>query len=131
MRPSRVLTREACHAADLSSRFEHRPGRQQRQGPYKAESLKTEGLGNCSNREQAAGAANKFYEKERELLLLTIDADLLTSLLCDEDSGSGERFPHIYGPIDREAITKVEEMSEATRTANRQCRGLDDWTTSG
>lgn len=82
----------------------------QRQGPFKAESLKTEGFIHCANLEQVAGAANKFYDKERELLLLTIDAELLTSLLCDEDSGSGERFPHIYGPIDRKAITKVDEM---------------------
>lgn len=94
----------------------------QRQGAYKAESLKTEGFIHCSNREQVVGAANKFYEKERDLLLLTIDAELLTSLLCDEESGSGERFPHIYGPIDRVAIVKVEEM-------HRDGRG--SWTLPG
>jgi uncharacterized protein (DUF952 family) len=86
-----------------------------RTGPFKAESLKSEGFIHCSNREQVVGAANRFYEKEAEHLLLTIDAQLLTSLLCDEDSGSGERFPHIYGPIDRQAIIKVEPMRRDSR----------------
>jgi uncharacterized protein (DUF952 family) len=94
----------------------------QRQGPFKAESLKSEGFIHCANREQVVTAANKFYEKERDLILLTIDAELLTSLLCDEDSGSGERFPHIYGPIDRKAIAKVEDM-------RRDARG--DWSLPG
>lgn len=86
-----------------------------RQGPYKAESLKTEGFIHCSNREQVAASANRFYEKEQDLLLLTVDAELLTSLLSDEEASSGERFPHIYGPIDRVAIIKVEPMRRNER----------------
>jgi uncharacterized protein (DUF952 family) len=76
-------------------------------GPYSAASLATEGFIHCSNREQVAGSANKFYGTESELLLLAIDPDRLTSELRDEEGRPGELFPHIYGPINREAIVEV------------------------
>ena len=41
-------------------------------------------------------------------MLLQIDEDLLTSPVVVEDLvGSGEPFPHIYGPIDLAAVVSV------------------------
>jgi uncharacterized protein (DUF952 family) len=76
-------------------------------GPYRVPSLETEGFIHCSNHEQAAGSANKFYANESEMLLLAIDPDRLTSELRVEEGRPGELFPHIYGPINREAIVEV------------------------
>lgn len=51
-----------------------------------------------------------FYAAEPELLLLCIDPGRLTSPVRDEDPGTGELFPHVYGPIDRPAIRAVHPM---------------------
>jgi uncharacterized protein (DUF952 family) len=76
-------------------------------GPYCAASLATEGFIHCSNGNQVVGSANKFYATEAELLLLALVPDRLTSPLRDEEGRPGELFPHIYGPINREAIVEV------------------------
>ena len=76
-------------------------------GPFRAPSLESEGFIHCSNREQVARSANKFYADELEMLVLAIDPARLSSELRDEEGRPGELFPHIYGPIDREAIIEV------------------------
>jgi uncharacterized protein (DUF952 family) len=76
-------------------------------GPYRAASLATEGFIHCSNREQVAGSANKFYANEPDMLVLGIDPDRLTSELRDEEGRPGELFPHIYGPINCESIVEA------------------------
>jgi uncharacterized protein (DUF952 family) len=82
-------------------------------GPYHAPSLDEEGFIHCSNREQVAQSANKFYANESELLVLSIDPSRLASELRDEEGRPGEFFPHIYGPINREAIAKVTRLNRA------------------
>ena len=79
-------------------------------GPYRAASLQTEGFIHCSNEDQVARIANLFYAKQAELLVLGIDADRLAHPVLDEDAGTGERFPHVYGPIDREAVVSVRPL---------------------
>ena|SRR5258708_37883503 len=76
-------------------------------GPYRVSSLETEGFIHCSNRAQVARSANKFYPTESEMYLLAIDPARLTSELRDEEGRPCELFPHIYGPINREAIVEV------------------------
>jgi uncharacterized protein (DUF952 family) len=80
-------------------------------GPYRADSLATEGFIHCSNQDQVARVANRFYADHSELLVLCLDADRFGGLLRDEDSGTGERFPHIYAPIDRLAILEVRTLA--------------------
>lgn len=77
---------------------------------YRAPSLETEGFIHCSNAEQVACAANRFYASARELAVLVIDPERLTVPLEDEASVSGELFPHIYGPINAEAVVEVRRL---------------------
>lgn len=79
-------------------------------GPYRADSLATEGFIHCSEANQVAASANRFYAGEQDLLLLHIDPARLTSPLREEPSGSGELFPHVYGPLDRAAIVAIRPM---------------------
>jgi uncharacterized protein (DUF952 family) len=79
-------------------------------GPYRAPSLDTEGFIHCSNEDQVAWAANRFYANAAELLVLTIDASRLEHPLRDELAGTQERFPHIYGPINRDAVVDVRPL---------------------
>jgi uncharacterized protein (DUF952 family) len=87
-------------------RGDWRPGA----GPYRAPSLAGEGFIHCSNHDQVACVANLFYADQEDLLVLVIDAGRLTAPLRDEDAGTGERFPHVYGPIDREAVVEAREL---------------------
>jgi uncharacterized protein (DUF952 family) len=82
-----------------------------RDQPYRADSLAGEGFIHCSFAAQVAASANRFYGKQSELLLLHIDPSRLTSPLREEASGTGEMFPHIYGPLNREAVVAVETLA--------------------
>jgi uncharacterized protein (DUF952 family) len=73
-------------------------------GPFRPASLAHEGFIHCSQAGQVAWAANRFCRDVPALLVLTIEPDRLTSEVREEPADSGELFPHIYGPIDREAI---------------------------
>jgi uncharacterized protein (DUF952 family) len=79
-------------------------------GPYSAPSLATEGFIHCSNADQVAVSADKFYASEAELVVLAVDPDRLTSPLRDEEGRPGELFPHIYGPINRDAILAIIQL---------------------
>ncbi len=63
----------------------------------------------ASRFDQVAGVANSFYaDVEHPLVLLVIDTERLVSALCDEDlDGSGTTFPHIYGPLNLDAVVDV------------------------
>lgn len=84
-----------------------RPSWRDTADPYRAESLAAEGFVHCANADQVAAVANRYFADQAELLVLVIAADRLTSPLRDEDPGVGQRFPHIYGPINRDAIVAV------------------------
>lgn len=75
---------------------------------YEAESLNTEGFIHCSFREQLAAVLQRYYAGAK-VLILEIDTEKLTSKLVEESSTNNEIYPHIYGKINRQAITKIEE----------------------
>jgi uncharacterized protein (DUF952 family) len=79
--------------------------------PHRADSLASEGFIHCSFADQVAHSANRFYADAAELLLLHIDEDRLSSPLREESSGTGEIFPHIYGPLNRDAVVRVEALT--------------------
>jgi uncharacterized protein (DUF952 family) len=79
--------------------------------PYQAASLATEGFIHCSYAEQVAASANRFYAAADAVLVLSVDPDKLTSPLKAEPAGSGELFPHVYGPINRDAVTSVRPLA--------------------
>ena len=78
---------------------------------YEAESLQTEGFIHCSFAEQIETVLNRYYKNTERVLLLEIETEKLTSELINEPSTGGEIYPHIYGKINKEAITKTEERN--------------------
>ena len=77
-------------------------------GDYRADSLTAEGFIHCSTTEQVLGPANEFYRGRGDLVLLVIDPARLAAELVYEDSyDSGTAFPHIYGPLNLDAVTSV------------------------
>ena len=70
-------------------------------GAIRAESLDTEGFVHCSWGRQVPGTVERHFEGVAGLLALEIDPGALGSVeLVEEDSyGSGQAYPHAYGPI--------------------------------
>jgi uncharacterized protein (DUF952 family) len=79
--------------------------------PYHPNSLAHEGFIHCSFAEQVAWAANRFYTEAEDLLLLHIDTERVTSPIREEPCDTGEIFPHIYGPLNRDAVTAIEALT--------------------
>lgn len=74
--------------------------------------LAEEGFIHCSFPEQLARTAARFFGDLDEVAVLRIDTERLTSRLVTEDLyGAGEAFPHVYGPINLDAVTDVRVVS--------------------
>ena len=93
-------------------------------GRYDPPSLATEGFVHCSADDDVMLAvANRFYAHEPdELVVVTLDEARLTSAVRWEapahpDGGAptdGQPlFPHVYGPLDRDAVVAVRRLVRA------------------
>ena len=80
-------------------------------GPYRAASLAQEGFIHCSrDEEQMLGVANRLFAGMEDVLVLDVDTGRLTSPVKHEPSRSGEIYPHIYGPINVNAVVGVRAL---------------------
>ena len=70
--------------------------------------LDEEGFIHCSVAGQVAGVADRFYRGLTDLVLLAIDERLVRpEIRCEAPPGTSERFPHIYGPLNLDAVVRV------------------------
>jgi len=93
------------------------------EGTYHADSLSAEGFIHCSTASQIVDVANAFYRGQHGLVLLVIDTDKLSSNLNWEPPAhpnperaakvGDELFPHVYGPINVEAVVNVIPIEPA------------------
>ncbi len=80
-------------------------------GVYAPASLAREGFVHCSTREQVIGTADRLFAGQDGLVVLVIDPQRLAAAVRHEDlGGSGEAFPHVYGPIDVGAVRSVAPL---------------------
>jgi uncharacterized protein (DUF952 family) len=77
---------------------------------YRAGSLDEVGFIHCSKPEQILKVANRYYPAASELVLLWIDPSKLRAELRWESS-DGELFPHLFGPLNLDAVIAVSEFS--------------------
>lgn len=82
---------------------------QRDRGHYEHASLEAEGFIHCSYAGQIDGVLGRYYQGVEKVIILSIDPARLTSELVEEPSTGGEIYPHIYGKINREAITETNE----------------------
>lgn len=81
----------------------------QKAGAYTADSLASEGFIHCSKADQILRVANLLFAGQHGLVILVVDPARLTSELR-WDPGvdlAAELFPHIYGPINLDAVVSV------------------------
>jgi uncharacterized protein (DUF952 family) len=97
-----------------------------RDGEYRAESLMSEGFIHLSRTHQVAGTARAFFAGVPELVVLVVQTSRLSSRLVYEppvggapsssDPRGGELFPHVYGPINLDAIIGVKTIADFDET---------------
>ncbi len=81
----------------------------QKSGKYAADTLGTQGFIHCSKADQLLRVANDFYKGQSGLVILAIDPAKLSSPLRWEPGVdlTAEVFPHIYGPVNLDAVYNV------------------------
>jgi uncharacterized protein (DUF952 family) len=80
-------------------------------GYYEAASLATEGFIHNSSLQQLPGVQQRYYKDATGMIVLHIDETKLTSPLKYELAPSiNETFPHIYGPINIDAVVKTAAL---------------------
>ena len=78
----------------------------QQQGRYTTPSLANDGFIHCSRADQVLSVANAFYAGQAGLVILEID----TALLAPETLSDANLFPHLYGPLNPDAVTAVHDL---------------------
>ena len=79
---------------------------------YRPAGLVDDGFVHCCDRSQLAGVLDRYYRDRDDLVLLHLDpAGLTVDVVWEDTTGRGERFPHVYGPIDAAAIVGVEALT--------------------
>jgi uncharacterized protein (DUF952 family) len=85
-------------------------------GVFKPESLEQEGFIHCSTGQQINDTANRLFYNQNHLLLLIIDVNRVAAdIKFEEDADNGDCFPHIYGPLNTDAI-----MEKITINPNKE-----------
>jgi uncharacterized protein (DUF952 family) len=87
----------------------------ERRGLFAASSLMKEGFIHCSTAEQVVPVANSLYRGQKGLVLLVVDETKLKPEVrweapAEAPAGGGsssDLFPHIYGPLNVDAIVNV------------------------
>jgi uncharacterized protein (DUF952 family) len=83
----------------------------QLKGYYEAPSLAVEGFIHCSEEGQVNGVLERYFKGQHDLVKLVIDTDKLQHRLQYDIAPSiKEAFPHVYGPINLDAVVRVEKM---------------------
>ncbi|MBI3232820.1 MAG: DUF952 domain-containing protein [Bacteroidetes bacterium] len=78
---------------------------------YVSETLDQEGFIHCSTETQLLPTCNRHFKGIDELVILKLDISKLTSKLIFELAPNvGEEFPHIYGPINLDAVIEIKKL---------------------
>jgi uncharacterized protein (DUF952 family) len=83
------------------------------EGSYRADTLASEGFIHASTREQVLGVADARFRGVASLVLLVIDPALVgPEIRWEESEPSLPPFPHVYGPLNVDAVVNVVSVPE-------------------
>ena len=81
-------------------------------GSYTADTLESEGFIHCSNPHQLISVANFRFCGRSDLVLLCINRLKVYAEIRDENLEGGDSlFPHIYGPLNIDAVVNVFDFT--------------------
>lgn len=79
---------------------------------YEPDAFARDGFIHCCTSAQLSGVASRYYKGASDLVLLVIDRDRLQSELVFENTlGGSELFPHLYGPLNCDAVTQSHHFA--------------------
>ena len=80
-------------------------------GSYDSPSLTEEGFIHCSQETQIESVLQRYFTGKHDLVKLVINTDKLNVRFVFEWSQStADTFPHVYGPINLDAVVEVVEI---------------------
>ena len=82
-------------------------------GTWVSASLATEGFIHASPAEQLERVANRHYQHKVDVKVVCVQIDLLKSELRWEPA-AGSLYPHIYGPLNFEAVVQIVSTERNT-----------------
>ena len=92
-------------------------------GEYRAPSLATEGFIHMAKLHQVRGVVQRYYAGQTDLVVLVVDPALLRAPVRFEPPSAlrrspgsappepSELFPHIYGPLNGDAVVEVVDLA--------------------
>ena len=83
---------------------------QKQAGEYFPPTFIEEGFIHLSTKNQVANTLKRYYAGKTGIILLHIDSNKIVSELKYELATNGEHFPHVYGPINLDAIIEIEKI---------------------
>jgi uncharacterized protein (DUF952 family) len=82
-------------------------------GAYEPPSLQQEGFIHFSGADQVVATANRVFRGQGDLVLLCVAPERLAAAVRYEHAeDAGEAFPHLYGPLNLDAVTRVLPIVE-------------------
>ena len=82
-------------------------------GQYESPALKEEGFIHCCEADQVEGILQRYFQGKKDLVKFVIDtAKLKSQLIYDWSPSIEATFPHIYGPINLDAVVGVEKIAD-------------------
>jgi uncharacterized protein (DUF952 family) len=79
-----------------------------RKGYYDNLSLREEGFIHCSEERQIPSVLDRYFQDQKGLVKLVVETEKLNSPYYYDWSNSAEdTFPHVYGPINIDAVTEI------------------------
>ena len=82
-------------------------------GTYRGDTLESEGFIHASVGRQLAATAQRFYRGRAGLVILCIDPGRVNAELRFEAADNGDFFPHIYGPLNIDAVVEAVDFPVA------------------
>jgi uncharacterized protein (DUF952 family) len=77
---------------------------------FTAADFEREGFIHCCTHKQVQGVLERYFQNQTDLVLLQIDEAKLMATVKYEPSTNQELFPHVYGPININAIVGTENL---------------------
>jgi len=69
--------------------------------------LEEEGFIHCSHARQLETTLARYYADLPEVVVLTIDPARLSSEVREDEAANGDHYPHVYGPLELDAVVDV------------------------
>ena len=83
----------------------------QKKGLYQADTLASDGFIHCCMPEQVQAVLEKWFAGVQDVVFLEIDTSKVKARIVEENlEGGSELFPHIYGPLNLDAVENVRTI---------------------